>query len=323
MTVIGSGLGATVGFAQESTVGTAVTVTRWPFMVSEALKGKKNIAESSALTGSLLRSASHRAVVGFGADGQMNFEAQDRQLGLFFQNMLGVVPTITGSSVYTQTYALGNPTGMSFTTQVGRPTTAGVQEAFTYNGCKIKSWELSCSQGQIAKFTVDIDAWEEVDNVAYAATSTVASNSLNFTGGALTFAGTGPTGIVRSVSMKGTWGLATERRQIGSLYKSEQLVNSWLTLETTAVIEFANLTDVYAAYAADTLQQMVLSFTGPIVSGSTNSSITLTAPASFFNEGPPNVSGPDIVTQAVSVETLLPNSGAGLTLVYVTLDAAA
>lgn len=322
MTVIGSGLGATIGFAQETTVGTGVTVTRWPFMVSEGLKGKKNVVDSSALTGSVLKSASHRSVVGFGADGPIQFELQDRQLGLFFQNMLGTTPTITGSSVYTQTYNLGNPTGMSFTTQVGRPTTAGTMEPFTYNGCKIVDWEISCAEGQIAKLALTVDGWEETTGTSYASPSVVTSNAFNFTGGALTFGGTGPVGIVREVSMKGAWGLATERRQIGSLYKSEQLVNNWLTLTTTATIEFANLTDVYNAYAADTDQALVLSFTGPIVSGSTNSSLTITAAASFFDEGPPAVGGPDIVTQAVSAQSLLPGSGTALSFVYVTLDSA-
>ena len=92
--------------------------------------------------------------------------------------------------------------------------------------------------------------------------------------------------------------------------------------ETTATIEFANLSDVYNAYAADTQQAIVLSFTGPIISGSTNSSLVITAASSFFNAGPPAVSGPDLITQAVSSVSLLPNSGTALSFVYTTLDAA-
>jgi len=319
---IGSGLGATCGFVAEATVGTPVTVTRWPFMVSESFTGHKKVVESSALAGSVLQAASHRAVVGYESNGQIVFELQDRQLGLFFANMLGAAPTITGAGPYVQTTNLGNPTGMSFTTQIGRPTSTGTMEPFTYNGCKIKSWEISCSQGQIAKLALGVDGWQEVTTTSYAAPSVVASNAFNFTGGALTYGAAAPVGIVRNVTMKGTWGLATERFQIGSLYKSEQLVNNWLQLETTATIEFANLSDVYNAYAADTQQAIVLSFTGPIISGSTNSSLVITAASSFFNAGPPAVSGPDLITQAVSSVSLLPNSGTALSFVYTTLDAA-
>lgn len=319
---IGSGLGATAGFVAEVTPGTAVTVTRWPFFVSESFHGKKKVVESSALTGSVMKAASHRAIVGTEANGEITFELQDRQLGLFFGSMLGTTATTTGSGVYTQTYNLGTDTGITFTTQIGRPTTAGVMEPFTYAGCKVTEWEISCSQGEIARLRLSVDGWSETTNTSYASPTFVASNAFNFTGGAITFGGTGPTGIVRNVSMKGQWGLATERFQIGSTTKSEQLPNNWFTLTTTATIEFANLSDVYNAYAADTNQSMVLSFTGPIVSGSTNSSLTITAAASFFDEGPPAVSGPDLVTQAVSVQSLLPNSGTALSFVYVTLDSA-
>lgn len=319
---IGSGLGATFGCVAEVTPGTGVTVTRWPFFVSESFHGKKKVVESSALTGSVLRSASHRSIVGTEANGEVTFELQDRQLGLFFANMLGAAPTVTGSTVYTQTTVLGNPTGMSMSVQIGRPSTDGTMNPFTYNGVKITEWEISCSTGEIAHLRLGLDGWAEGVGTSYASPTFVASNAFNFTGGALTFGGTGPTGIVRNVSMKGQWGLATERFQIGSQTKSEQLVNNWLTLTTTATIEFANESDVYTAYAADTQQQLVLSFTGPVINGSTHSSLTITAPATFFDEGPPAVSGPDIVTQATSSQTLLPNSGNALTFVYVTLDSA-
>ena len=321
MTVIPSGLGATWGCAQESTVGTPVTVTRWLPFLNEGLKGNKRVVESEALYGGLVQLASHRAIVGYEAKGPSSFELQDRQMGILFSNMLGATPTITGpvSTIYTQTYDLNNPVGMSMTVQIGRPTIAGVMEPFTYNGVKVVDWELSCSQGQIAKLALTFDAWGESTATDYAAPSSVSSNALNFSQGLFTLGGDEPVGVVKSVSIKGSWGVDVDRFQIGATEKDEQLVNNWLKLTTTAEIEFANLTDYYDAYAADTEQALVLSFTNP----STTTGVQLTLAANFLDTAVPEVKGPAVVTAATSSTALNPSSGYALEVVYTTLDAAA
>jgi tail tube protein len=304
MTVIASGLGATFGMAQESTVGTAVTVTSWLPFLNESFKGNKRTVESEALYGGLLQLASHRAVVGFDAKGTASFELQDTSMQVLFENMLGAAPS---SGVYN----LGNPVGKSFTVQIGRPTTSGTQEPFTYNGCKIVDWEITCAQLQIAKLNVTIDGWAETTATSYAAPTYVAGSVLNFTEGKLVLGGEDPVGVVKNVSLKGAWGLDVDRFQIGATTKDEQLVNNWLTLTATAEIEFANLTDVYDAYAADTDQTLELSFTTATPTG-----VDLVMAASFINTGPPEVKGPAVVTQAVSAVALNPASGYGLVLTY-------
>ena len=117
-------------------------------MVSESFTGHKKVVESSALTGSVLQAASHAPWSATRPTARSSSSSRTASSGIFFSNMLGATPTITGSSPYVQTTNLGNPSGMSFTTQIGRPTSGGAMEPFTYNGCQEQSWEISCSQAR-------------------------------------------------------------------------------------------------------------------------------------------------------------------------------
>jgi hypothetical protein len=328
MTVIAAGLGATLGLNQELVVGTAPTpvASRWIPFLSEGLKGNKRVVESEALYGGLIPLASHRAVVGYEAKGSLSFELLNRRMGIFFQNMLGSVPIITSvGDLYQQLYILGNPVGMSMCVQVGRPTTSGAMIPFTYTGCKIVDWEISCSMGQIAKLNLTLDGMLEQGGSgapAYVAPTYVDTMPFNFTQGLLTLGGTEPVGIVKNVSIKGAWGLDVDRFPMGSTTKDEQLVNNWLKLNTTCEIEFANVGDLYTAYLNDTEQSLILSFTvGP--TETPTAQLTIEMDGTFADAGPPDVPGPAVLTQKGAFTSLAPSSGlAGLTVTYLTLDAA-
>jgi hypothetical protein len=335
MTVIAAGLGATFGCNQEITVGTPPTpvATRWMPFLSEGLKGNKRVVESEALYGGLIPLASHRAVVGYEAKGPASFELTDRRMGIFFQNMLGAEAVITAGTLgapWVQTYALGNPVGMGMTIQIGRPTTAGAMDAFTYSGCKISEWEITAATGQIVKLNLTFDGMIEAGgpgSPSYVAPTYVETVPFNFTQGALLIGADAPIGIVKNISIKGAWGLDVDRFNIGSTTKSEQLVNGWLRLNTTCEIEFANTADLYVAYENDTEQQLVLSFATPLVdledSSASGAGVTITMPGTFADAGPPDVPGPAVITQKGAFTSLNPSNGdSPLTIVYQTADAA-
>jgi hypothetical protein len=316
-TAIASGLGATLGWGKETTVGTSVAPTEWAPFLSESFKGNKRTVESAALYGGAVQLASHRAMVGFDAKGGASFELQDRSMGLLLEAMFGAVPTYNAGTPNTLTYILGTYNGIGLTVQVGVPMTSGTLQAFTYGGCKVTEWELSAQALQMAKLNVTLDGMTVATATSYTApTYATGVTTLNFAQGALLTASAAPVGIIRSASLKGTAAFATDRFQMGSTTKSEALINNWLKISLTATVEFANLSDFYTAYAADTSLTYSLGFT----SGS-STGLVITGTAGFLNASAPDVKGPDIITQEIELVGL--GSGNTLTAVYSTLDTAA
>lgn len=313
---IPSGLGATIGWGEETTVGTPVTPTEWSPFLNESFKGNKRTDESEALYGGAIQLASGRAVVGFDAKGALSMELRDSALGLLLEVMMGNTPTVVAGPPAVMTYTLGTYNGFALTVQVGRPTTLGVMEPFTYSGVKVTDWELSGEVLKIAKLNCTLDGMSETTGVSYATpTYTSGVSTLNFTEGALLVGGTQPVGIIRKASLKGTAAYAVDRFQMGSTTKSEALINNWLKISLTATVEFANLTDFYNDYAADTSLTYSLGF-----SSGTGTGLVIEGAAGFINSGPPDVKGPDLVTQEIEMVGLGPSSGASLTAVYTTVD---
>lgn len=191
-TAIASGLGATIGFAQEGTVGTFQTPTRFLTFNKESLKWKKNVVQSKALHGGLYLLGNRRALVTHTAAGSIDLDLYDRGLGMLFQNMVGGTPVIAAgpSSTYMQVYTPADLTGAALSVQVGRPTTAGVQTPFSYNGGKVTDWTIAVANNSVASLSLSVDAWNESLVPTYTAPSYVPSNMLHFAEAALFAGGT-------------------------------------------------------------------------------------------------------------------------------------
>ena len=124
-------------------------------------------------------------------------------------------------------------------------------------------------------------------------------------------------GNVRSVSVKGTNPLKTDRLGIGSALKSEQLENDYRSYMLDAEIEYTS-PYFYQNYAADTALCMVLKFTAP-----GGGYLQLFMPAVFQNDGTdPDVAGPDILIPKLSFEALDDGVNGTIQVVYVSTDAA-
>src|SRR5450631_798177 len=97
-TTIPSGLGTTLGFIKEAAVGTCLASTRWPQFDKETLSLKKTIAQSAGLHQGLYEQGKRRAYVAFTADGQIDMDIVDRQMGLLLAQMIGSAQTATSVS---------------------------------------------------------------------------------------------------------------------------------------------------------------------------------------------------------------------------------
>jgi len=156
-----SGLAAQIGFADEVTPGVPVAPTLFVPLVSEGITHDRERLESEGIIAG--RRTLHEDMWNGGnatISGSIGLELYNRSLTKLFKHMFGAVATV-GSGPYTHTFTPGDLDDDSLTVQVGRPGVGGVVHPFTFAGCKVPSWELACSQGEIATLGIDVVAAKE------------------------------------------------------------------------------------------------------------------------------------------------------------------
>lgn len=314
-------LDAQIGFVDESTYGTPVTVTRFYEFVSESVKMDQARIESAALrSGSRVQRSDRWALGKKTVGGDVTFELANKSFGLLFKHMFGGVasaqPDAAGNpTVYRHTFTPGAyPTSM--TAQVGRTDVGGTTRPFTYHGMRVTQWELGCSVDEIATLKLSFDGEDEDTATGLATVSYPASLSLlTFVNGTLTIGGSAAS--VKSASIGGQNGMATDRYFLGSVLKKQQLEMGMRTYTGTFEAEFEDLTH-YNRFVNGTEAAIVLNFQGALISGSFNFEAKVTANVRFDGETP-NVSGPDIVGLSLPFK-VVDNGTTSIKLEYTTTD---
>jgi len=332
---IGSGLASQIGFATESVVGTAQTVTRFFPFESETIELKPGYKQAGGMrAGAQLPLSGGFVQTYLEAGGDINLDFPAKGAGLLLQHMLGsfgaTATQMGATAAYQQIHVLGADTGKTFTTQKGAPRTDGTVEPITYPGCKFTGWELDCATGDIVKLKLTVDAANELSTATTPAGPALASASystglsfFNFTQGALISGGT-PTlaagvyslvggaavAAVRAINLKGSIPRAGDRQFLGSMTKAEQIANGWLALTGTVDVEFANRV-MYDLWRSNVVSGLQLTFTGPVIGTPNKSLLDWLLPFTFLTGKSPNVDNPDILTmqipfQAFTADTAVP-----------------
>jgi hypothetical protein len=320
----GAGLGATIGWANEASAGYFANPTHWSTFLKEGHKLKKGIVMKDDLHGDPYNLTTRRSFVTVSAAGSIERGLYDRQMGYWLLQSLGSNSTPTGSSSagYTTNFYPGNLTGQSLSVQVGRPTSAGAMVATSYNGLKVTKLTIGVDQAQWGMLTVDTDAWNETVSTTvgsgqynYVAPSWIQSNVLTFKGAALLLGGTASTTSAGYTTVSGNAAevyckdftashelvLDVSRFFVGGNgIKAEQIENGMRKITGNVKLEFANLTDVYTAMAADTPKALVFTFTGTSYPGLLFApSLTITIPNVYWDEDDFHVDGAKILEQNV------------------------
>lgn len=323
-----TGVLAQLGVVNESTYGTAVTPTKFYEFADESLALDVQRIESEGLrTGSRAARSDRFVVNRKGAAGDATIPVLSKGFGWWLKHMLGTVAT-TGptDTAYTHTGTVGSLDGSFFTCQVGRPFLGSATvQPFTYKGCKIPEWELACDVDGLLEAKLSIDARDE-DTSTGLASATFPANAevLSFAGGALTIGGSSVP--VSKFSVKGKNELRTDRHYLqGSTLKNEPVENGLREYLFELEADFDSLTQYnryVSATAAGALAQIVATFTGAILIGTTTyPSLTITIPAARFDGVAQNVDGPEALTQKLSGKGLFDGTSSPVTLAYVTSDA--
>jgi hypothetical protein len=340
----GSGLSAQVMAAQETTVGTAVTVTKAYEFLSESLSREATWQQSAGLRAGQAYVRTGRMVqTAFSASGDLVMEHADRGgMGLWWKHALGsaiTVPVVIGATTaFEQVHTPGPKTGLALTTQIGRPQTDGTVRPFTYRGVKVVSWEFSVSDGEITQFSLTLDGWEEDVVTALAVASFPASSAVFSFKDATVFklggtaatasgkititGGVAATTVFRGFTIRGETPLATDRRGLGNAgIKREQIENDRPTITGTLEGEFTSRTEIYDLVRSGASTAMEVLFDTGVAAGTGNNfAIGFKVPAAKFQSGAVNVDGPDIIGQSVDFTATDDGANAPLEVRIVSTD---
>lgn len=239
-----SGLAAQLGIKTETTWGTPVTVDRFTPLVSESMTEKIARMESGGIIAGarVLRSAQW-AAGDVEVSGDLGFELYQQGVGLWFRHMFGAVST-SGSNPYTHTFTPGDLTDDHFTLQIGKPDVSGTVQPFTFAGCKVTEWELAAKAGELVTLGVSVVGKSLATGTSLATASYGTGSGLPFSFAHASVTVGGSAAYVKEITLKGSNGLAVDRRGIGSAYIKEPLEAELRAYEGEMVCEFESLTQM-------------------------------------------------------------------------------
>ncbi len=254
-----SGLAAQIGFAEETTVGTAATVTRFLPLVSEKMENKiQRIESKGIIPGRRVLDTTQWAAGRQTVAGTVQFELCDRDIGMLFKHAWGAVSS-TGAGPYVHTFTPGDKqTAKALTCQIGRPGVGGTVHPFTYAGCKVNKMVISSKVGELATCSVDLVGMSETTGTALASASLSPPNPMVFTGATLTLGGS--SFKVKESTYTLDCHLATDRFFNGQATTEEALEADLQDHMFNLSTEFTDLTQ-YTRFIAGTSAALVQTYT--------------------------------------------------------------
>ncbi|TXS30727.1 hypothetical protein EAO71_20240 [Streptomyces sp. ms191] len=304
---IGSGLGAQIGIAAESTYGTFVAPTKFVEFTKESLALKKTTAQSAGMAaGRLVALSSRRVVTQKEVTGSIEMEVTNKAMGLFLQALMGTTVTPVQQAVttaYLQTHTLADTWGKSLSIQVGIPMTTGTVTDKSLVGCKIISAEFSCEVGGMLTVSFEFDGKNSDETQTLAAASY--SNMSPFHFGQMGLK-TGSFGAetaldgVRKVSVKIERPQATDRFYANSTaLKAEPISNDLVKITGSIEMDYV-ATTIDDLHTSDGATSLVWEFIGPIIASTYAETFRIKVPAIKFDDAPPQVDGPGVVKPTFS-----------------------
>jgi len=299
---IGSGLGAQMGLAAESSYGTFVAPTKFIEFTKESLVLKKTTAQSAGIAAGRLRPLSSRRVLTRKeVSGSFDMEVSNKGMGLLLQALMGTTVTPVqqaASTAYLQTHTLADTAGKSLTIQKGVPLTTGTVTDKTFLGCKITSGEFACGMGEMltASFEIDGKDCDESQTLAVASYSNL--SPFHFGQMALktgTYGSEAALDGIRKVSVKIERPQDVERFYANQAsLKKEPISNDQVKITGSLETDYV-ATTLDDLHTSDGATSLVWEFVGPIIASTYAETFRITLPAVKLDEGPPVVDGFGVV----------------------------
>lgn len=303
-----AGIDAQLGFKTETTYGTPVTVDTFAEFDSESLTRQQQFLSSTGLrAGRRSPSIKRHAATTRGVGGNISMKVPTKGFGKWLNLLHGNTVTPAqqaATTAYLQTHNIGTtPTkGKSMTVQVGKPSTNGTVQPFTYQGCKLTSATFSCDLGAELMASLDVDGQDVVTATALATASYPSGvGSFDFTEGTVTVGGSS-IGLVSSFSLTCPIPLKTDRYGMAaSALKAEPLDNDYLRPTANLALEFTDLAG-YNMFANGTEVAVVCDFQGATIASTYKEQFKMTLAACKVVGETPTVGGPDVLSVTTPVE---------------------
>ncbi|MDQ3107512.1 MAG: phage tail tube protein [Actinomycetota bacterium] len=309
---IGTGISGQVGFAAESTYGTAVTVTKFVEVDKWSIKKVPNWMRSNGIRSGQLMDRSEDSAIGtFDVSGSMEMDLTAKNVALLFKHAVGAVVT-SGAGPFTHTITPATTTGLSLTMQGGIPDVGGTVRPFTASGVKVTGFEVSWARDKWLTAAWDLLAKDSVTATALATASYSSANPpYGWPHVVVTIGGAEFKSLSGKVSFKQAAG---PRFYAGATTTAEPLQNGKImaTLELTG--HFESLT-AYDRTLAGTEAAVSVAITNGV------NSVTFSGNARFM-DGAPELSGIDYIDQPYKAEFAATGADStGFTVVVVSPEA--
>jgi hypothetical protein len=308
---IGSGLGAQIGIAAETTYGTFVAPSKFIEFTKEDLKLKKTTAQSSGIAaGRLVDLSSRRVVTQKEAAGSIEMEVTTKNMGLLLQALMGTSVTPVqqaATTAYLQTHTLADTAGKSLSIQRGVPMTTGTVADFSVLGCKVTAAEFSCEVGGMlmASYEFDgktVDEAQTLGSPSYPLMAPFHFGQMAVKTG--TFGAEASLDGIRKVSVKIERPQAVDRFYAGaSGLKAEPITNDKVKISGTLEADFL-ATTLADLFVSDASRSLVWEFTGDVIESTHNYLFRATLPAIHIDDEPPSVEGPEVIRTSFSFSGL-------------------
>lgn len=303
---IRSGLASQFGAKAESTWGTQVTPDVFIPIVSESLGvDQPRLESNSIIAGRRVMDTTQfaRGMRTVGGDIGMELPTNSAIARLLLEHMFGAV---SGAGPYT--YTPGELYGKGLTMQVGVPGVDGTVRPKTYSGCKINTWEIAWTAGEIVTLGLGIIAKEEDTSTALTSASYAASAATPFIARQVTATIGGTSVCVKQGTLSGDNKL--ERRWCsGSNVTSEPIEAGLRDYTGSLLLEFTDYTQ-YDRFVAGSTAAVVVTF-----ATSSTTKIELTYNCRFDGETP-KVGGRGIIDQPLPIKAVATTDAGAITAVY-------
>ncbi len=296
----GTGLDAQIGYVIQSDFDTAATVTTFIPLVSETLKADINQLESGGqFAGKQVMQEIQWVQGNKTVSGDIQHEMYVQSMGVLLRAAFGTVTTSTAGGTGIHTFWPASPS-VSFTTQIGRPVVYGTVVPFTYEGCKITSWQLGAAAGEIPTWGMSIVAKEERRSTALASAS-YASNIRPWRFQDLSLSVMGVSTPVKGFTIGGENSLAVDRRFLGSTVIAEPLRADLAAYTGELRLEWGNPsgrgTLNYEAFIGGTTGTLLATMTSGTMYGTITANIR-------FDGTTPNVAGRGILEHTIPFKAM-------------------
>lgn len=318
------GTGAQLGIIEEVTYGTFLAPTRFFEFVNESITLDIGRIESQGWRANqrVLRTGRWRSGRRLVA-GDITLELQNKSMGLWFKHAFGTIATTTpggGTLTRDHTATLGNLKGKSLTIQVGRDSrdASSTVRPFSYTGCKVRRWEISCALNQLALLKLGIVGQDESTAQSLATASYATGIELfSFIEGSLTIAAVATP--VKSAMIGVDNALPDDDYALGSALMREPLEPALRNATGDLDADFTDLT-AYNRFINGTEATLDLLFVGSTIEGALKYQVDVAANVRFDGKTPVVSNPQEIRLSSMPFKVIAPAAGEPITAVYRTTD---